>query len=397
MEISGKGKNMRVTKSFRKEDYKEGKKVIIYGAGRYGELAYWMLKELNIKPFCFADEKMAGDKFCDLKVISPNELKDYLDAIVLVSSYNYFLEMVSNLQSIGFESIYDILELLKLECSEANLSEYLLDEKHNWQKYANVVDNADNNKVIINHCELVVTECCTLKCKDCANLMQYYQHPENLDERGIKKYFNYFLDSIDMLLELRILGGEPFIIRDLDSIINEFVYSEKIKRITIYTNSTILPSEKVIRALQNKKISVHMSNYGAVSKKINELKKVFIENHINYYIHNYDKWLDLGNVNCRNYNGRQMVELYKNCMMAKCYSFYRGKLYICPRSAHGEQLGIFSNSNAEFVDFTKEENLEDRRKQIVDLITKVKFLTACNYCNGSASESNVIDAAIQMR
>ena len=43
---------MRVTKSFRKEDYKEGKKVIIYGAGRYGELAYWMLKELNIKPFC---------------------------------------------------------------------------------------------------------------------------------------------------------------------------------------------------------------------------------------------------------------------------------------------------------------------------------------------------------
>ena len=172
---------------------------------------------------------------------------------------------------------------------------------------------------------------------------------------------------------------------------------EKIKRITIYTNSTILPSEKVIRALQNKKISVHMSNYGAVSKKINELKKVFIENHINYYIHNYDKWLDLGNVNCRNYNGRQMVELYKNCMMAKCYSFYRGKLYICPRSAHGEQLGIFSNSNAEFVDFTKEENLEDRRKQIVDLITKVKFLTACNYCNGSASESNVIDAAIQMR
>ena len=86
---------MRVTKSFRKEDYKEGKKVIIYGAGRYGELAYWMLKELNIKPFCFADEKMAGDKFCNLKVISPNGLKDYLDAIVLVSSYNYFLEMVS--------------------------------------------------------------------------------------------------------------------------------------------------------------------------------------------------------------------------------------------------------------------------------------------------------------
>ena len=31
------------------------------------------------------------------------------------------------------------------------------------------------------HLDVVLTECCTLRCKSCSNLMQYYHHPENLD------------------------------------------------------------------------------------------------------------------------------------------------------------------------------------------------------------------------
>lgn len=42
--------------------------------------------------------------------------------------------------------------------------------------------------------------------------------------------------------------------------------------------------------------------------------------------------------------------------MAKCLSFYRGCLYLCPRAAHGERLEFFKNPDTEFVDFNNNSN-----------------------------------------
>ena len=388
---------MRVTKSFTKADCKDNKKILIYGAGRYGELALHGLKAINVKPVAFVDERLTGEDYCGYPVISPLELENYVNDIVLIASYNYFFEMVSNLQAIGYDEIYDILELIKMNYDESVLSEYLLDEKHNWHKYANVVENIDTNKLVINHCELVVTECCSLKCRDCANMMQYYKTPANLDTDEMITSFNRFMDSIDVLLELRILGGEPFVKNDLDQIINAFVDNEKIKRVTIYTNSTIVPSDRIISVLKNSKISIHMSNYGKPSRNIEKLASVLKENGVSHYIHNYEKWYDLGDTECRNFSVKDMKLIYKSCMMAKCYTFYRGKLFICPRSAHGEQLGIFKNARWEFVDFTQESKTEDKKKEINYLLDNIQFLTACNYCNGSSSKSREIEAAVQVR
>ena len=397
MEYDRRERDMRVTKSFRKSDLREEQKILIYGAGRYGELALHGLRTLQLEPLCFADEKMAGETFCGYEVISPIDLQYHLSDIVLVASYNYFFEMVSNLQAIGFEEIYDILELIKMEYDESVLSEYLLDEKHNWHKYANVVENIDANKLIINHCELVVTECCSLKCRDCANLMQYYEHPSNLDLEEIITSFNRFLDSIDMLLELRILGGEPFIRKDLDLIINAYVNNEKIKRITVYTNSTIVPSTEVIEALKNDKVTVHMSNYGNESRNVDKLDEVLTYSSVNHYVHNYEKWINLGGIEKRNYGNQQLIMMYRTCLMAKCYTFYRGKFYLCPRAAHGETLGIFKNSESECVDFSREIDIFETKEKIKNLINDTEYVIACNYCNGSSSRSETVEAGIQMK
>lgn len=61
------------------------------------------------------------------------------------------------------------------------------------------------------------------------------------------------METIDTLLELRLLGGEPFLFSQLDRIIDAFIDNDKIKQITIYTNSTMLPTENVLKSLQRKK------------------------------------------------------------------------------------------------------------------------------------------------
>lgn len=386
---------MRITASYTGHE-NDCDRIIIYGAGRYGELALRGLKALGIEPYAFADQSLVGQNYFGIKVISPDELKDYRDAAILIASYNYFYEMLSFLQSIGHEKIYDILDLIRMDYDETILSEYVLDEKRNLEKYAGVVNHADENGIVMTHLELVLTERCTLRCKDCANLMQYYKHPEKLDTDTLIKEFNRFINSIDMLLELRLLGGEPFLCEDIDKIIDEFADNEKIKRITIYTNSTIIPSEKILECLKKEKVSVHMSNYGKVSCKLLELEKVFSAHGISHYVHDYEKWHDLGGIEKRNYCKHELRMMYKTCLMAKCYTFYRGKFYLCPRAAHGETLGMYKNPDTECIDFTKDIDIEVIREKIRKVVNCTEYIIACDYCNGSSSRSETVDAGIQI-
>lgn len=385
---------MRITQSYNNEC--TNKKVVVYGAGRYGELAYWGLKAIGIKPLCFVDRMLAGKRYFDVEVIHPEDVTKYKEYVVLLASLNYFNEMLFHAQKSGCKEIYDILDLILLEYDESVLTEYAKDEKHNYEKYKNVVENAGNNKLVINHCEIVVTESCTLRCKDCANLMQYYEKPEIFDIEDIIRCLDRLMNSIDMLLEMRILGGEPFINPNLGKLVAYYTDNPKIKRITIYTNSTLMPSQETVEFLKHKKVSVHMSDYGAVSKKIGELDDMLSANNIGHYIHKYEEWTDLGKPVKRNYTQEALQKMYESCIMAHCFSFYRGKLYTCPRAGHGERLGLFKNCKNDYIDFSTETPINEIRKIIRKLIEKTEYITACEYCNGCSSLSSKIEAATQV-
>lgn len=387
---------MRQTESFTPEELKKGQRVIIYGAGRYGELALRGLQHLGIQPFCFADKALAGTEYYGVPVIAPGELENYRDDIVLIASYNHFGEMLSSLRSYGCRFGRDMLSLLTLEYDESVLSEYTLEEKQNPQKYANAV-NMGGGDVVITHCELVLTERCTLKCRDCANLMQYYERPEQMDIDELILTFHRFLQSVDGLVELRLLGGEPFLCTELDRVLKEFLPDGKIGCVTIYTNSTILPKAGVMESLKNEKVSVHLSDYGLVSGKLEELKKLFQDSGVKHYVHRYEQWSDFGGVEARNHTLDRRNYLYKTCVTAKCHTFYRGKLYVCPRAAHGERLGAFVNPADEIVDFTGEAfQVEKKREEVRAWLKSRDSIIACEYCDGFSKQGAMIQAAVQM-
>lgn len=387
---------MKITKSFDKSTFRDNKKILIYGAGRYGKLAYYGLLSMGITPYAFIDNYYSQTEYMSLNVLNSSRLCEFTNDIILIASYNYFYEMYSDAQAKGCENIYDIMNLILAKYDDNVLDEYTRDEKNNADKYRRVIENVDLDKLIITHVELVVTECCTLKCKDCANLIQYYKKPCNIDVMEICKSFDRFLDAIDILLELRILGGEPFIVKNLDYIINRYVVNEKVKNITIYTNSTVVPNEKVMEALNNNKITVHMSDYGAASSKIKVIEEAFKRNAINYIVHKYVDWFDLGEPKCHNYDLNQLLKMYNVCIMSKCYTFYRDKFYVCPRAAHGEQLGFYTNGPEETVDFTDRNLAENKRGKLYKVINDLKYISACDFCNGSSKETPLVPAARQV-
>lgn len=385
---------MKRTKDFDSKNIKSDSRIIIYGAGRYGELAYWGLINLGLKADYFMDINRADEEIYGIPIISPSCISDFTEDAILVASYNYYNEILEFLIENKVRNIYNISSLLNLEYDDSVLSEYLKDEKANSDKYVNVAENECGNELVINHCEFVVTEKCTLKCKDCANLIQYYNHPKDAQDCDIKA-FERFIDSIDKLLDLRILGGEPFCYSHLGELIEQFSANPKIIRTTIYTNSTLIPSPNVLKAIKENNVVVHMSNYGSVSSKLSQLDEILSKNDIKHYVHDYSVWKDLGKVQRRDYSIEQLENIYNNCVMATCYTFHKGKFWICPRASHGELLGYYNGSKEEYVDYSTDIDILDKREELKKLLLRRKPIEACYHCNGSCKDTKDINAAVQ--
>lgn len=89
----------------------------------------------------------------------------------------------------------------------------------NRQNYIDIVQNQAEGKLTFNRIRYVVSECCSLKCRNCTYLMQYYQHPQDIDLVVYKASFDLLVKHVHSVAELRILGGEPFMKRDMGKLI----------------------------------------------------------------------------------------------------------------------------------------------------------------------------------
>ena len=75
-----------------------------------------------------------------------------------------------------------------------------------------------NNLLHVKHLDLVLTEKCSLKFKDCSNLMQYYAKPIDEDYVNLIKGLDKFMNSVDFVNEIRFIGGEPLLYKKIGDV-----------------------------------------------------------------------------------------------------------------------------------------------------------------------------------
>ncbi len=251
------------------------------------------------------------------------------------------------------------------------------------------------NNIYLYHVEIPVTQRCTLKCKDCSFMMPYFEHPKDYKVNDLLTYMDRLFECVDTIQIFRILGGEPFVYRDLDSIIIKALSCPKVRTVDVVTNGTLIPSEKVLAAMKNNKLTVQISDYGDISYKKNELLKICEENGIKCVIRSMaDKnWFSAGDLHFRGKVAKELKIQLKKCG-GICRSFQNGKLYFCPRASFGALLGI-PDPKKEFVDFTKSGDVKELRRQIFELNQRKAFL-ACNYCDEGTDNYKPIPPALQI-
>lgn len=249
----------------------------------------------------------------------------------------------------------------------------------------------------LEYVEIVITTYCNMKCKDCSNLIQYYND-------DLKKHYGYdeLICSINKLLEcvykiktLCILGGEPFLHPRINDILDYCCKNSNIEKIRVVSNSTIVPRRDVCKILENNKIRVQLNSYK--KSRVNDIEKCFSNFSINYFVvdRNNEYWSDFGNPYIeRTYSDLSIENQFIKCNMP-CRTVIDGKFFYCPRSAHMHILFPERKTEKDYVDLFGKCSVSKKRDMINKLNSEMKYLEACKYCNSGTERFNRIEAGIQ--
>ena len=251
----------------------------------------------------------------------------------------------------------------------------------------------------LDYFEVVVTTRCSLRCKNCANLMQYYQQPQHVEFEVIEKSLKQFIENVDLVKRVGVLGGEPFLYKELDKVLSILSSSKKIEKIRVVTNGTIIPNEETLKALKLPKVVVQLNCYmNAYYEKVDEIVTIFEKNGIKYQLLKKEgtEWMDYGNLEHRGRSEKELEEQFSKCRI-DCRSLFNGKIFYCPRSGHGMDLNLLPHTEQDYVDLMDSQlSRKELRYRIFELMFEKKYIEACNHCNKGTNNCKIIPAGEQL-
>jgi len=388
--------------------------VVLYGAGDFGQLALFALKkhDIQVSFFCDSNEKKQGKLFLNIKTISPEELyKLTPDAHIFISNH-YVTQVSSLLYKMGFKNVHSCVDLLEnTDFSDSNISSSYYKTNYQWSplkikkeiaihKYScDKIDKTFTASFNIKYMDVVITERCSMKCKDCSNLMQFYINPQNSDFDLFSKSVDKFMKSIDRIGEFRVIGGEPLMNKEMYKFVDKLVTYRNADNVVIFTNATILPKGKNLECLKNEKVNLLITNYGNISKKHDALIELLDSNNILYVTEPVlEMWQDVGTLKYEKKTTSELNHLFNSCCANDILSLMDGKLHRCPVSANGEKLGALPHHDNDVIDLSDENmSIEETREKLRDFYFKKNHINACYYCKGREYGYGTVESAVQTK
>ena len=362
----------------------KNKKIIVYGIEEMGYITLWCLQNLNIPVYHYANRKASYHALFG-NVISLEEMLEIYkneNAIILFSISRFISGEAEYLYRKGIKRIYSVRKLwseMNFQCMEWNDACQIV--INNMDKYFFTEDIiSEPNKLYLYSLDAVVTERCSLKCKDCSNLMQYYQAPQNMDINEVKKTMDILLRKNCRIFDVRILGGEPLMNKEFIKIVDWYKNEEKINRISIFSNATIFPEDSILEHLKQEKVFVRLSDYGKLSYKLETWVEWCIKNNIRYEVQKIEKWQDCGKLERHDYCEEELLNIYSECECRNLPTIKGEYLYNCPYAANAADLGamVFDEMNRDRLQLNDSMSTDD----IDNFLYERKYLEACRYCNG---------------
>jgi sulfatase maturation enzyme AslB (radical SAM superfamily) len=393
--------------------------VYIFGADIAGKAVQKILEKegVNVAGFLDNNKNKCNTEVNRVFVYDNSKLSDLPQNSIFLIASTYIADIIEQLESQGF---YDWLPIAFI--IEANkgrdfrgLIDGALQQNHSGGEFTkDFVDFAISNMVnsqnkyldpsllFIRSVDLVLTEKCTLKCRDCCNLMQYYESPVNIEKQELFDDLDDVVAVSDEINEIRIIGGEPLVNKDFHEISRRATRYDKINKVVIYTNGTICPPDDKLRVLQDEKIFVFITTYGDLSKNGEKLRDRL--EHLGIQ-HNYQPaygWTECGGIETWGRSPQGNREIFKNCCAKHFTTMTDGKVFRCPFSANAERLSAIPQADEDFA-LIRGARVADSNK-LREMKTKLRWflrdkscLSACDSCAGRTYGDPEIKPGLQVK
>jgi organic radical activating enzyme len=344
------------------------KYLCIYGCGNRGKEAYAKITQIDsgILDFFVDENEMLqksgyqGKNVISFQTLSQNYNCD--DVLVIVSPADSHV-IKCNLLARGF-SFFD---------SETFFQLYY----HIFLLYA-------HNILCLPEMTVSVTDNCSLKCKSCS--FGGYSCGDNQFENQLST-IKLLFENVDYIERLAIVGGEPFLDRNLSAFLNYlYKYNSQIGETRIVTNLFANIDDNVLDTIKSKGIKIEYTNYSNQLTSRTDITDV-IQNNVSRIIErkipltevNHQNWVDFGIINGKITNSENLEYVFDKCR-SMCRVIRNGKLIQCYPG--------FCQSNQNNYDELLDLNFEsDRKKHIIYEFyygfCEKGYIDACKFCNGS--------------
>lgn len=368
---------------------RHNRKIFLFGAGNIGNDIRLIMKKYHIfGGFIDNNPEKQKNGFKGEKVLSLNQYleNDEKGLIVVSMAGSIAKEVIKELSGLDLENGTDFFYYMDFMGSIFPILSF-------YQYGLLYVDTV----------QISLTERCTLKCKKCAHGC----HMVSADSQDMELEVAYesadkFFAAIDWVGEFTLIGGEPFLYKDLENVI-EYIgkrYRSKAAIFSITSNGTIIPGQPVLDMCRKYDVLVRISNYSGTLKslesKYERLQEVLEYNHVQYVLGRREtQWVDYGfetvNHECEE---KELIRIFDECK-TPCREIRGSKYYYCVMArsiSDNLKTGI---GEEDYLDMDRLSGKMEFFEFNIGYSEK-GYLDMCKHCNGKDAMQYPIPAAEQM-
>lgn len=266
--------------------------IILWGASTMGKAIGKKLLDCGVKIENYWDIRFQEIQYCNgIEVIEPYTTPEPDKCIVVVCIGNRVIiyNIMKEAREKGFENLifgdYLYMGLLCPFNKETGINaKRCAGTMECRQVYCRRISGIlekhvkSENPIILPSVTFIINQRCSLHCMYCTSYMNQYKTEDRIDfpAERICEDIDIFFDLVDIVGTITVMGGEPFMHKDISKIIAHLCTKKNFGLISIATSGTYPITEDQLPGLYDPRVNVSFSNY---TESITEnQKKMFYRN-----------------------------------------------------------------------------------------------------------------------
>lgn len=388
--------------------------VILWGASYQGDAIGKKLLELGVKIEKYWDVRCKEIKMLNqIEVVEPFTSEDKERCLIIICIGNRVIQkgLIFEARKKGYDNIlygdYIYMGLLcpfnretginakrcsgTMECRQIYC--------HRIEGILSAQYAEEEDPIFMPSVTLVINQRCSLRCKYCTSYMNEYDAKEKVDfplEQICSDIDNFF-GAVDMVGTITVMGGEPFMHKDISLIIEHLCKWKNFGLISIATSGTYPIKPDQLKGLHDKRVNVSFSNY---TESITEnQRRMFYQNieivkqsGVYFTVGKFSpEWIVPPSLINKHYTDEMVVDLKGAC--THWHQIKNGKVHPCDFATAIYSLHI-ADYSGDYVDLNSGCSREVLREQLKQYINK-PYYESCRHHGYLDSEKRLTAKAAE--